>query len=415
MITRRKFLGASGAALAGFAGAGLPTTVRAAEASGSRPLSGTVKITDVRTAAIDIGYKTHLVKVTTDSGLFGLGEAYPKAEVADDIRDIKKKIIGRDPLQVEVLHHSLVEQFMSRGARSGALCGAIGGIETALWDLAGKILNVPVYVLLGGAYHNKVMLYNDTDSPNSEDPKAWAESALRSKEIGYRALKHSLPNFGSAQNGTITPRALRLWTKIMEATREAVGLEFPIGVDLHWRYHSVDVLRFTEMIKDLGLWFLEDPIQPEDVDGFVRLKAESRVPILTGENLYTRHGFKPFIEKQACDMVHPDAQKCGGLMEMKRIADWADVYSMPMLCHNGASPVGTIASAHACMAIKSFVALETDTIESNKTPHWQDIIQRDGPLYSDGHLKVSDKPGLGIELNEDVCRAHLADDRGFFA
>jgi L-alanine-DL-glutamate epimerase-like enolase superfamily enzyme len=374
-----------------------------------------MKITDVKTAAIDIGNKTHLVKVTTDSGLYGIGEANPKAEVADDIHDVRQRIIGKDPLQVEVLHWMLEEQFMSRGARAGGLAGAIGGIETALWDLAGKILSVPVYKLLGGAYHGKVMLYNDTDSPNSEDPKAWAAAALKSKHDGFKALKHSLPKFGSAPNGTIAPRALRLWTKIMEATREAVGPEFPIGMDLHWRYHSVDVLRFTEMVRDLDLWFLEDPIQPEDVEGFVQLKAESRVPILTGENLYTRHGFKPFIEKQACDMVHPDGQKCGGLLELKRIADWADVYSMPMLCHNGASPVGTIASAHACMAIRSFVALETDSLDKGKAPHWEDIIQRDGPLFSDGHIKIPDKPGLGIELNEEVCKAHLADDRGFFA
>jgi len=308
----------------------------------------------------------------------------------------------------------LVEQFMSRGARSGGLAGAIGGIETALWDLAGKILNVPVYVLLGGAYRGKVMLYNDTDSPSSEDPREWAEAAVKAKESGFKALKHSLPKLDSPGNGTIPLRVLRVWTKIMEETRNSIGPDVPIGMDLHWKYHSVDVLRFTEMVKDLNLWFLEDPIQPEDVDGFVQLKAESRVPILTGENLYTRRGFRPFIEKQACDMIHPDGQKVGGLLEMKRIADWADVYSMPMLCHNGASPVGTIASAHACMAIRSFVALETDSLDKGKAPHWQDIIQRDGPVFSDGYIKVSNKPGLGIELNEDVCRAHLAGDRGFF-
>lgn len=397
------------------AGALAPSTGRSQEmtAATSRRL-GRVKITDVKTAAIDIGYKTHLVKVTTDSGLYGLGEGFPKAEIADDIRRIKKEIIGRDPLEVEVLHYRLTEKFMSRGSRNGALCGAIGGIETALWDLAGKILEVPVYVLMGGAYRSKVQLYCDVDSPRSDDPKAWAEAALESKELGYRAVKHSLPRFGSSGNGTITSGALRKWTRIMEETRELLGPDFPIGMDLHWKYHTVDILRFTEMIEDLNLWFLEDPIQPEDVEGCLRLTRESLVPILTGENLYTRHGFRPYIEKQACDMLHPDPQKCGGLLEMKRIADWAEIYSMPSVCHNGASPVGTIASAHACMAIRSFVALETDTVESLKVPHWQDIIVRDGPLYKDGYLEVSGRPGLGIELNEEVCREHLADGRGFF-
>jgi L-alanine-DL-glutamate epimerase-like enolase superfamily enzyme len=412
MISRRNFLGAMGLATAG---ALAPSAGRAQEmpTTAKRRL-GQVKITDVKTAAIDIRYKTHLVKVTTDSGLYGLGEAFPKGEVADDIHLVKDKVIGQDPLQVEVLHEGMTAQYMSRGSRTGALCGAIGGIETALWDLAGKILGVPVYVLLGGAYRSKVLLYNDTDSPKEYDPRAWAEMALESKELGYRAVKHSLPGFDTPKNGTISAGTLRKWTRIMEETRNLLGPDFPIGMDLHWKYHTVDVLRFTEMIEDLNLWFLEDPIQPEDVDGSLRLTQESSVPILTGENLYSRHGFKPYIENQACDMIHPDPQKCGGLLETKKIADWADLYSMPTVCHNGASPVGTIASAHACMAIRTAVALETDTIERSRVPHWQDIIVRDGPLYKDGYLEVSDRPGLGIELNEEVCRAHLADDRGFF-
>ncbi len=410
-MNRRSFL--KSAALGSTGALAAPSQLLGAVPA-ARSALGAVKITDVKTAAIDIGYKTHLIKVTTDSGLFGLGEAYPKAEVGDDIHSVKNMVIGQDPLQVEYLHFRMVDQYMSRGARAGALCGAIGGIESALWDLAGKILNVPVYVLLGGAYRNKVMLYNDTDKPKVDEPKAWADLAVRSKEFGYKAVKHSLQRFDGPKNSTISPATLRHWTRIMAATRDAVGPDYPIAIDLHWRYALGDVLRFTEMIKDLNIWFLEDPLQPENADAFVRLRAESRVPILTGENLYAREGFRPFIEKQACDLVHPDAQKCGGLLETKKIADWADLYSIPMLCHQGATPVGVFGSAHACAAIKSFVALETDTVENHRHPHWQDLIQRDGPLYTDGHLVLSKKPGIGVELNEDVCRQHLADDRGFF-
>ncbi len=407
LVSRRSFLrGSSLLAAAPLLGA-------AASPAVSR-LAGSTRIRDVRTAAIDIGYKTHLVKVMTEDGRFGIGEAYPKAEVAEDIATIKREIIGHDPLQVEVLTYRLVDQYQSRGSRAGALSGAIAGIETALWDLAGKMLGVPLYVLLGGAYRDRVLLYNDTDSPNGDDPKAWAAAAVRSKEYGYRAVKHSLPRFDSPKGGVATASTLRKWTRIMEETRAELGPEFPIGIDLHWRYNVGDMVRFTEMIADLDIWFLEDPIQPENVDSFVHLRSKSRVPILTGENLYNREGFRPFIERQACDMIHFDAQKSGGLLEMKRTADWADLHSIPLFCHNGATPVGTIASAHACMAIKSFVALETDTVESAKTPHWQDLIRRDGPLYQDGYLAVSNRPGLGIELNEEVCRRHLADDRGFF-
>ena len=114
---------------------------------------------------------------------------------------------------------------------------------------------------------------------------------------------------------------------------------------------------------------------------------------------------KPYIEKQACDIIQPDTQKCGGLLETKRIADWADLYYLNMLCHNMCSPVGTIASAHACLAIRSFVALESDSVE---IPDWQHVVLWDGPLYKDGYLEIPNKPGLGIELNEEVCRKHLA-------
>jgi L-alanine-DL-glutamate epimerase-like enolase superfamily enzyme len=398
----------------GSAGALAPSPRLLAAAPGAKAALGSVKITDVKTAAIDIGYKTHLVKVTTDAGLYGLGEAYPKAEVGDDIHSVKNMVIGQDPLHVEYLHHRMVDQYMSRGARAGGLCGAIGGIETALWDLAGKILGVPVYVLLGGAYRDRVMLYNDTEKPKADEPKAWADVAVRSRDFGYRAVKHSLQRLDGPKNSTITLKTARHWTRILEETRAALGPEFPIGIDLHWRYALGDVLRFTEMIKDLNIWFLEDPLQPENADAFARLRAECRVPILTGENLYAREGFRPFIEKQACDLVHPDPQKCGGLLEAKRIADWADLYSMPMLCHNGATPVGTVASAHACTAIKSFVALEVDTLEGDRTPHWRHLIQWDGRFQQDGHLVLSQRPGLGIELDETVCRRHLADQRGFF-
>jgi L-alanine-DL-glutamate epimerase-like enolase superfamily enzyme len=412
MITRRSFIGGAGLTATGLAIA--PSKILQAAPAAKTQL-GQVKITDVKTAAIDIKYKTHLVKVTTDSGLYGLGEAYPKAEVADDIQDVKKVIIGEDPLHVERLHQTMTAKFMSRGARAGGLAGAIGGIETALLDLAGKILNIPVYILLGGAYRDKVMLYLDSDNPKDHDPVAWAEQAVKSRDLGFHAIKFSLPGFTSDKwNGTISSDTRRKWTGILEHSRAALGPDFPLGIDLHWKYQSGDVLEFTKMIEDLNIWYLEDPIQPENADAFARLTAESRVPILTGENLYTRQGFRPFIERQACDIVHIYPQKSGGLLETKKIADWADLYSMPMFCHNGATPVGTIASAHACMAIKSFIALETDSLE--KVPYWQDIIQRDGPMYKDGYLEVPNKPGLGVELNEDVCRAHLADPdvTGFF-
>lgn len=373
---------------------------------------GRVKIRDVKTATVRIKYDAHLVKVTTDSGLYGLGEAYNRDGVVSHIHSIKKQIIGQDPLQVDYLWHKMMDAGVGQGSRSGSLTGAISGIETALWDLAGKILNVPVYVLLGGKFRDRLLVYHDTGSPNTTDPRPWVEEAQRSKAYGFKAMKFDLNRFGGEKwNRSVSSNDMRAWVKILEAIRDELGPDFPLGVDFHWALNTRDAIRFAQMVEHLNLWFLEDPMPPENADAFVRLTAVSTVPIATGENLFTRQTFRPYIEKQACDIVQPDAQKCGGLLEAKRIADWADLYYINMLCHNMCTPVGTIASGHACTAIRSFLGLESDSVE---LPYWQDIIQRDGPVYKDGYLEIPNKPGLGIELNEAVCRKHLSEGSGFF-
>ncbi len=411
MLSRRKLLAAAGGIAAAGCLAERSQILKAAPQAATE--FGRVKITDVKTASVKLTYyAAHLVKVTTDSGLYGLGEAYNRGGVIDHIHRIKRRIIGRDPLQVDVLYQAMSDTGIGEGSRAGSLCGAISGIETALWDLAGKVLNVPVYVLLGGKFRDKVLIYHDTGSPNRQDPKPWVAEAQRSRALGFKAMKFDLNPFrGERWNRSLASEDMKVWVKILEAIRVELGPDFPLGVDLHWKYNTREAMRFVQMVEHLNLWFLEDPMPPENADAFARLTAASKVPIATGENLYTRQSFRPFIEKQACDIIQPDAQKCGGLLEMKRIADWADLYYLGMLCHNMCSPVGTIASAHACAAIRSFLALESDSVE---LPHWQDIIQHDGPIYRNGYFELPNKPGLGIELNEDVCRKHLAAGSGFF-
>ncbi|MHC4179570.1 MAG: mandelate racemase/muconate lactonizing enzyme family protein [Planctomycetota bacterium] len=410
MLNRRKLLAAAGGlATAGYVLDG-PRVLQAAPRAATE--LGRVKIRDVKTATVRLNYHIHLVKVTTDSGLYGLGEAYNRAGIVSHIHSIKRRIIGEDPLQVDYLYQKMSDAGVGQGSRFGSLSGAIAGIETALWDLAGKILNVPTYVLLGGRFRDKLLIYHDTGSPNTIDPKPWIAEAQRSRALGFRAMKFDLNRFrGERFNRTLSSQDMKAWVRILEAVRGELGPDFPLGVDLHWGYNTRDALKFLQMVEHLNLWFLEDPMPPENAEAFARLTAASKVPIATGENLFTRQSFRPFIEKQACDFIQPDAQKCGGLLETKKIADWADLYYMNMLCHNMCSPVGTIASGHACMAIRSFVALESDSVE---LPYWQDIIRRDGPIYRDGYLEIPNRPGLGVELNEEVCRRRLAPGTGWF-
>ncbi len=412
MLTRRNLLAAAGGvAAAGFVPE-LSPIVQAVPKSETE--FGRMKIVDIKTASVKLTYySAHLVKVVTDSGMFGIGEAYRGAGTLDWIRKIKKEIIGEDPLQIDVLWHKMMDEGSGADARSGTLTGAISGIESALWDLAGKVLNVPVFTLLGGKFRDKLLIYHDTGSPNTPDIRPWVEEARLSRDkYKFKAMKFDLNRFtGEGWNWTLPSADMKAWVKILEAIRAELGPDFPLAVDLHWRYNTRDALRFIQMTEHLNLWFMEDPIPHENADALARLTRATKVPICTGENLYTRHTWRPFIDKQACDIIQPDPQKCGGLMETKRIADWANLYYMPMACHNLCSPVGTMASGHVCAAIRSFITLESDSVELS---YWQDIVKHDGSFYKDGYLVLPNKPGFGIELNEDVCREHLEKGSTFF-
>jgi L-alanine-DL-glutamate epimerase-like enolase superfamily enzyme len=386
---------------------------------------GKVKIRSVKTASVMIRYPAHLVKIETDAGITGIGEAFNSEGIVEPVREISKLILGQDPLQVDYLYQRMVEGKMLHGAWTGTLSSAVAGIEMALWDLAGKILKVPVYVLLGGKFRDKILIYHDTGSPKTPDPGPWVEEAERSLAYGFKAMKFDLDwesrgqamagqpfqYRGELYNRGITSVEMQQWYKILEAIRKRLGEHFPLGIDLHFNYNIHDSMRFIHMVEPLRLWYVEDPIPPQNADALAQITRSSKTPILVGENLYTRHTWREFIEKQACHIIHPDPQKAGGLLETKKIADWADLYYMSMACHNMCTPVGTIGNAHACAAIKNFVALESDSVE---LAHWPDIIQRDGPIYKDGYYVLNNKPGLGIELNDEVCRKHLAPGSRYF-
>ena len=423
MLGRRQFLQAGLWGGAASLVPWMPQVLRAYPAAESQ--LGKVKITAVKTASVHIKYPAHLVRIETDSGLFGIGEAYNRDGILSHVRSFEDVLRGEDPLQVDYLATKMAEAQLGHGSWTGSLPSAISGLEIALWDLAGKILGVPVYVLLGGRFRDKVLIYHDTGSPKTPDPAAWVAEAEKSLEYGFRATKFDMDWEGRSMairgepfqyrgeiwNRGITSLEMKQWRAILVAIRERLGEHYPLGIDLHFNYNYADALSFSRMVEDLDLWFIEDPIPPQNADAMARFTSECAVPTCTGENLYTRQTFRPFIEKQAADILQPDPQKAGGLLETKRIADWADQYYITFACHNMCTPVGTVANAHACAAIRSFVALESDSVELE---HWDDLIQRDGPFYRDGYYEMTNKPGLGIELNEEVCRRHLTGGSSYF-
>ena len=420
-ILRREFLGrAAGLAAAGWA---LEHSHVLKAMPAAESMFGKVKIRDVQTATIQINNPAHLVKITTDQGLFGIGEAYIGAGVLDNIAVLKRLVVGEDPLQVDYLLSRMLE---GSSGHMGARASAISGIETALWDLAGKVLNVPAYVLLGGKFRQKIRVYHDTGAPRTADPQPWVEEALRSKQYGFTAMKFDI-NWESrgaglmgkpykyrreAWNRSISGLELSQWVRIVEEIVKALGPGYDLAIDCHWEYNTRDALRLAQALEPLNIWFLEDPIPPDNADALARLTAATKTPICMGENLDSRQQFRPFLEKQACDIIQPDPQRCAGLLETKRIADMADLYYIPCACHNMCTPVGTYATAHACMSMRSFVALESDSIE---IPWWKDVVVNNGgKFYEGGYLTLSEKPGFGIELNEEVCKQHLATGSKWF-
>ncbi len=401
MLSRRRFLQtASAAALAPFHALAAPER-------------GRVKITDIKVMVLQ-GPRTYtLIKVLTDSGLFGIGEAYgsPAVGVKEGVLDLRSYFIGKDPLEIDALYTGL-------GARTDGsahmLLRAVSGVEIALWDLAGKILNVPVVTLLGGKFRDSVRMYHDEGPRNMLDHSScgeWADK-MKSDKAGWTAFKfgppRSNPKIDRARDGAnrlLTTKELRDIRNGFENCRNAIGEDYDLICHCHWEYDLRTALQLSEAIEPIKPMWLEDPLPPDFSDSWVKLRAGSKVPIGTGENLARRHGFKDYIIQQGCDIVQLDIRNTGGLLESKRIADLADLFYLPMAAHDTGSVICNIATVHWAASVRDFLAAETVIGMGN----WMDdVIVHDGPIVKDGHIAVPTKPGLGIELNKDVVKANLA-------
>jgi L-alanine-DL-glutamate epimerase-like enolase superfamily enzyme len=279
--------------------------------------------------------------------------------------------------------------------------------------LAGKLLGVPVVKLLGGQYRDSVRAYWTTGVKDMLDPASCRDfaAALREHRYGFKAVKIGYRRKPVAQepfSRHFSNADLSENTRAFANLREAVGESVDIAVHCHWEFDYADALALARAVAPARPWWLEDPMPPDFSPSWVRLTEESPVPILTGENLYTRHGFKPFIVNQGCHMVQIDIPKAGGLLESKKIADLADVFYLPTCAHNVASPLGTIASAHCAASIRDFVGHEFNFGRLGSVETWEKYAVYDRPFIKDGRIQLSDAPGLGVALNDDYVRAHLA-------
>lgn len=404
-----------------------------------------MKITDIRTMKLrgplqhGVGGATDgeivkvVVRVDTDAGIYGLGEVEDLMGVQEAIAYIREYFSGHDPFAInplvsELLHatvppHPATAKHGTMGGGIiacpttsptatpwGPVAWAVSGVEMALCDLVGKALGTPVYNLLGGKFRDKVRVYLDRSSPEDvADLDAWRRLAASAGEEGFSQLKFDIDFMASdcvtdVWNRSLSTRQINRMVERIGAVREVVGPDFELCVDCHAQYNAPDAVRLAQALAPLDLLWLEDPTPQTNPDSCREVRDGSPIPICAGE-MFIADQFRIFIDAKACDIVHPDILFCGGLHEMKRIADYAEVHHLPVAMHANGGALATIAAAHVAAASRNFLGLEYHFIE---TPWLASYVRRDEPLFQDGHIPLSDAPGLGIELDEAVCRKYLA-------
>jgi galactonate dehydratase len=376
-----------------------------------------MKITTVKTAAT-AGHCMHIwVRIETDAGITGLGECVHGGHAAIAlIRELAPRLVGRDPFAIDAIFEELRRSLVFEGGFAGALITALTGIEIALWDLKGKALKAPVYELLGGKFRDKVRVYADCQvepGMNFDEIRRVVDDVL---VRGFTALKVDLDihAYGHAQSevaGFVKDRFNHTageWehdrmVKLAGMVKEAAGKEVDVACDVHTRLDVPSAIRLARDLEPLNLMWLEEPVPPENVDAMREIKRGTTTPICAGENLYLRQGFRDLIEKQAVDIIMPDIPKCGGLSECRKIANLAEIYYIPFAPHNVASPIGTMASAHVCATVPNFLVLEFHWLHRD---FWPTIVTAKRDIIVDGHIALDDSPGIGLELDEAVARAH---------
>jgi L-alanine-DL-glutamate epimerase-like enolase superfamily enzyme len=391
-------------------------------------------ITDMRIAQVG---NVPIVKIYTNQDVYGLGDVRDGADKRYALM-LKSRILGENPCNVERIFR-IIKQFGDHGRQGGG----VSGVEMALWDLTGKAYHVPLYQLLGGKYRDRVRIYVDT--PTVRDPQEFATKMGGRLEKGFTIMKMDIGiglikdipgtltntepwgemrgwdqqkgTYGSTMHPftrvQVTEKGIDELVKYVAAMREAIGWEIPVGID-HVGHMGVNsMIRLGRAFEPYNIAWLEDLIPWQYTDQWKEISRSIDVPTLTGEDIYLMEGFRDLIEKRAVDLVHPDPVSAGGYMETKRIGDFAQEHGIAMALHHASSPVTFLGCVHTAAATENFVALEHHSVDN---PWWEDLVTGiEKPIVRDGYVQVPEKPGVGVELNEDAVREHLRRGEELFA
>jgi L-alanine-DL-glutamate epimerase-like enolase superfamily enzyme len=415
--------GFAGLSLAGIVGAPIEEQVAFAAQNVNRSSSPSeLRIIDLRIAVVDRApMRCPLIRIDTNQGISGYGEVRDGASENYALM-LKSRLLRQNPCNVERIFKR-IRQFGHHGRQGGG----VSGVEMALWDLAGKAYGVPVYQMLGGRYRDKVRLYADT-------PDGRVSGLKKRIEQGFTFLKYdcgiqgirtvdgalSYPTSDTDWNGKhpftgiqLSDKGAALLGERFAEAREEIGWQVPIASD-HFGHIGVNsCIKLGKALQPYQLAWLEDMVPWEYTDMLKEIKNAVDVPLLTGEDIYLLDGFKPLIDERAVDMVHPDLATAGGILETKKIGDYAEQAGIAMAMHFAGTPVSFMANVHCAAATENFVALEHHAVDID---WWENLVTGiDKPLHADGFARVPEGPGLGIELNLDVVKEHLGRGQELFA
>lgn len=398
-----------------------------------------LKITDMRYAVVMNGHaRCPVIRIDTNQGIYGLGEVRDGATWRYALF-LKSRIMGMNPCNVEMIFKR-IKQFGYHARQAGGVCA----VEMALWDLAGKAYNVPAYQLLGGKYRDKVRLYADT--PRADNPVEFAAKMKdRMNNKGYTFLKmdfgiESLRNTpGTVANSNfwdigrqwdntpmtygatehpftqvqITDKGLAIISEYVNTVREAVGYDIPLASDHYGHFDLNNAIRLGRTVEPYRLAWLEDLIPWKYTDQYREIRQAIETPVLTGEDIYLKEEFIKLIDNQAVDLVHPDLASSGGLLETKKIGDYAEEKGVAMAMHFAGTPISFMANVHCAAATQNFVALEHHSVD---LAYWDSLVKpTDVPMIEKGFANVPERPGLGVDLNDDIVKQHLdPEDQSYF-
>lgn len=406
-----------------------------------------LKITDMRYCLTNVMGGTAIIRIDTNQGIYGLGEVRDAADARYALM-LKSRILGMNPCNVEMIFKS-IKQFGGPSRQAGGVCA----VEMAMWDLCGKAYDVPAWQLLGGRYRDKIRLYADT--PESSSP---AEQEKRIKyrinDQGYTWLKMDVSigelkgkagtvvnsKFWENANGDlsqwgdqsnymsygntmhpftqvqITEKGLEELSQIVENVRNMVGYEIPISTDHYGHFDVNNNIRLGKALEKYRLAWFEDMVPWQYTAQWKTITDALETPTITGEDIYLLDNFKQLIQARAVDIIHPDLASSGGLLETKRIGDYAEEFGVAMAMHQAGTPVSFMACVHCAAATQNFLALEHHSVD---VPWWESLVKTtDGrKLIEKGYATVPlNAPGLGIELNEEELKKHLnPKDKSYFA